>query len=347
MSSVELRNSERDGLEHRIRESRQVRVPLAELLGWWSAVAPRLIGDPTQAAGLHAALREFADSGLITLPAQSWDTSLTPPLPRFINIPTARRTARAKPWLPFPWRAELGWASSMATMTDTQFNQLVAINDWLARTATASSPTVPHRFRSAELFGDEKALDTLAKGSLFAPGRLSYQLLACTRYPSPLPAAVVGNGPDVLIVENADPYWVAVETLRAMPGHAVGAVVWGSGRVFPTQVASLGVDVAGRGPVTGIAWYWGDLDPAGVAIAADAAAAAAAMGVAEVRPPAALWSAFASCPVTAQGTQRWSTAGRSWLGEELWEQLKKPRDLQGRVAQEAVPVAAIERWAAG
>lgn len=91
-------------------------------------------------------------------------------------------------------------------------------------------------------------------------------MLSCVRRPAPLPAIAVGPGEDVLVVENSDSYWVAIDALHYNPKHRIGAIAWESGNSFPSQVAALGVDVAGRGPVTGNVWYWGDLDPTGVAI---------------------------------------------------------------------------------
>jgi len=181
------------------------------------------------------------------------------------------------------------------------------------------------------VLGDEKALDALSKSVLFGDGRLSFDLLRCQRIPPPLPVAAVGDGPDVLNVENSDPYWYAVDQLRAHPGHPIGAVVWGSGDTFPTQVPALGIDVAGRGPITGTALYRGDLDPKGVRIAADAASAAAALGVAAIRVPVELWAAHLAVPVTRLGSYQWDDTGAAWFAAELWAELEPVRthgDLQ-------------------
>lgn len=341
-----LRPSEADAFAAAVTSSSTVRVPLDTLLGLWAEAVPRLVGEPESMPTLVAALTGLAEQGSIDLPAGSWDQGHTPAAPRFVTVAAARRIPGEKPWLRFPWCAELGWASSLKALNTKQFGQLVAVNDWLAATAGKPVAVVPHRFRSAELFGNEKALDSLAKTALFAEGRLSYDLLRCTRYAPPLPAAVVGYGPDVLVVENGDPYWVAVEALRTLPGHPVGAVVWGCGSSFPSQVASLATDIAGRGPVTGTIWYWGDLDPRGVAIASSAADEAAVNGLGPLLPAVSLWGAFASCDVSQPGQHLWSETGRSWLGDQLWQVLEGVRDAAGRVPQEAVPPDAVAAWAA-
>lgn len=326
--------------------ARSVRIPLGQLWALWTTAAPRLVGDPVQAAALGAALRDLATRGVVELPITAWDTSTTPPLPRSAVVPAARRATRDREWMRFPWRPELGWVASLSALSDARLRDLIAINDWLARTDGGNVPSVPLRYRSVELFGDEKCLEGMARTNLFGPGRLSLEMLACIRIPAPLPAVVVGPGPDVLVVENSDTYWVAVEVLGQRDNHRIGAVAWGCGKAFPSQVAALGADVAGRGPVTGCVWYWGDLDPAGLVIATDAAAAATAAQVAQVRPAAGLWSAMGNRPIQETGDVDWlTTPGRHWLGTELWRQLARIRDAKGRVAQESVPAAVIGDWA--
>lgn len=89
---------------------------------------------------------------------------------------------------------------------------------------------------------------------------------------------------------------------------------------------ALGVDVAGRGPVTGNVWYWGDLDPTGVAIGANAAAAAEAEGAPKIKPAVGLWVAMADRPIQDMGACDWSTANlRDWLGAPLWNRFEAVR----------------------
>jgi hypothetical protein len=123
-------------------------------------------------------------------------------------------------------------------------------------------------------------------------------------------------------------------------------VAWGCGKAFPSQVAALGTDVAGHGPVTGRVWYWGDLDPPGLRIAHDAAAAATAAAVPQILPATGLWKAMGNRPIQDEGKVDWSTGlGRHWLGAQLWDQLTHVRAAKGRVAQESVPPEIIATWA--
>jgi hypothetical protein len=255
---------------------------------------------------------------VLELPATAWDTSTTPPLPRVIRIPAARQATRDREWMRFPWRHELGWVASLPTLSETRLRDLIAIHEWLVRTAGGHVPTVPVRYRSAEIFGDEKRLDGMARINLFGPGRLSLGMLACVRKPAPLPAIAVGAGPDVLVVENSDPYWVAAEVLGREDNHPIGRVAWGCGKAFPSQVEALGTEIAGHGPVTGRVWYWGDLDPAGLQIAEDAASAPTVAEVPQILPAIGLWEAMSNRPIRDKGEVGWSNQpGRNWLGIHL------------------------------
>ncbi|MDT3439459.1 MULTISPECIES: hypothetical protein [unclassified Pseudofrankia] len=344
-----VRQTEVDALRSALVERDQVRVPLEALWPLWAMAAPRLVGNVGQVEGLFVALKALEEAGVVTLPLHAWDTTTRPALPKSITVPGARKAPGQRPWTRFPWCARMGWAASLPALSDAQFRDLTAVNDWLVRAEASGEPPqqVLLRYRSVELFGDEKRLEALARTELFGPGRLSLGLLRCRRVPAPLPAAAVGPGTDLLVVENSDTYWTAVDVLSAADRHPVGAVAWGSGKTFPSQVAALTVDVAGRGPVQGTVWYWGDLDPAGVTTAADAAAAGAAHEIL-VRPAESLWAAMADRPVQNSGGVPWPPdLGRDWLGPALWARLSTVRDTSGRVAQESVPAESLAAWATG
>ncbi|WP_328609435.1 hypothetical protein OG943_10005 [Amycolatopsis sp. NBC_00345] len=338
-----LRPSEIATLRGTILATGSVKIELDALWRLWNRAAPRFVGDPGQAAALHEALQQLASTAVLELPKQAWDASTVPALPRHVLVPAARRAETGRPWATFPWRLELGWASSLPVLSAALFDDLTTINDWLGRVDPANLPIVPVRYRSAEIFAREKRLEHLERTKMFGPGRLTLPMLACMRLAPPAPAAVVGPGPDVLVVENSDTYWVAVEALRDCPGHRIGAVVWGAGKTFPAQVPSLAVDVAGQGPLRGVAWYWGDFDPAGTATAVAAARSAPDV---DVRPAMGLWTAMAGLAVQEAGTIDWSGAvGQDWLGTELWERLAPVRAEGGRIAQELVPVDVVAAWA--
>jgi hypothetical protein len=339
------RRSEIAALREEIFQTRSVRIEFASLWRIWCRVAPRLVGNPDQAAALHAALLELSQDAVIELPKGAWDNSTLPAQPQFVAVPTARSADRGRAWRVFPWRVELGWVASLPTLSNVLFADLVTINDWLSRIESQELPVVPVRYRSAEIFAREKRLDELERTTLFGPGRLSLSMLGCVRIAPPVPAAVVGSGADALIVENSDTYWVTVDALRNARGHAIGAVGWGSGKTFPAQVSSLAVDIAGQGPLRGTAWYWGDFDPPGTSTAVLAAQVTTEV---RVRPATGLWAAMAGLTVQEAGKINWSGAvGRDWLGSDLWDRMEYVRSARGRIAQELVPIDAVVKWAAG
>lgn len=341
------RPSEVAALSDALVSAVRVRIRLDQLWQLWTVAAPRLHGVPHQGADLAEALTTIAEQGVIELPARAWDRTTTPPLPRFVTVPTARTGQRLRPWTTYPWCPQLGWVASLLSLSEQRFDDLVAINDWLIHAQSPPPAMVPMRYRSAELFGDEKRLDSILRTNLFGEDRLSLGLLACTRIPPPLAAARVGGGPDVLVMENSDPYWAAVDTLKSARRHPVGVVAWGAGNSFPSQVPTLAVDVAGHGPARGIVWYWGDMDPEGLAIAAEASQHSELVGGPLIRPAQHLWAAMADVPVQNPGTVDWSNeiAGHRWLGDTLCAHLAGVCSADGRVAQEAVPYHLIAQWA--
>jgi hypothetical protein len=340
------RPSEISALSDALASAARVRIPLEQLWQLWNSAAPRLNGDPRQAAELATALTALRDASIIELPTGAWDYSTSPPLPRSVTVPAARPGLRPRPWVNFPWCPQLGWVASLPTLPQPRYDDLVAINSWLVATKGGQALEVPMRYRSVELFGDEKRLETIMRTNLFGDSRLSLTLLACARIPPPLAAARVGDGPDVLVMENSDPYWAAVRTLKANTPHTVGVVAWGAGKSFPSQVPTLAVDIAGYGPSQGTVWYWGDMDPDGLAIAVEAAKVSTAIDGPPIRPAARLWAAMADSPVQSAGSIDWpATAGQQWLGAELYDRLDVVRRARGRVAQESVPANLIAEWA--
>lgn len=312
-----------DALWSRLQARAGVRVPLPALLGEWAAAAPFLHADSDRLPRLVAALGELADAGRLRLPAaRSWDASTRPPLPRFVTV-VREAVVRERPWQQFPWRAELGWAASLPTMTAAQFAALQAANTFLA---APDDRIVPARLRSAQLLGDEKALEVLDGSAVWGPDRLSYALLRCRRLAPPLASVRVGDGPDVLVVENADPYWALADLLSGS-STAIGLLAWGAGRGFEQSVVSLWQH---ENPRT--VFYAGDLDPDGIAIATAAAARAAREGHAVI-PHTGLWRALAACDPTGVGLHPWSKTDGSWMGE-LWPATEHVRAASGRVAQE-------------
>jgi hypothetical protein len=307
------------------------------LVRHWAAAAPELVATIDQTSALREAIDALAIAGALTVPKgrDSWDNSFRPPLPRFVLVKGVSQARREQTWRTQPWREELGWVASLRTVSDGNLAQLMAINDWLVATKGGHVPEVPQRIRSAEVLGDEKALDGLSKTSLFGDGRLSWGLLAAMPVEPPLALRRVGSGGAVLVVENADPYWLACQALRDR-GGPVGLVAWGQGKAGMRSLPTLALEPEVTGPV----WYWGDVDPSGLDIPAAASPAVAAVGLGPLLPAKALYGAMADHLDRAgptPGIEKWGAKDRSaWLGPVLWARFAVAVETAQRVAQEVV-----------
>lgn len=314
----------------------RVRLPLDGLLASWDVAMPELRSSEESHVRLVDALHELSSAGVVNLPAvASWDRTRWPALPKFVTVPAARRPPRATPWRTFPWRDELGWAASMPTLTEGQYQALVAVNDWL--TAGGDTFVVPARVRSAELWGDEKLIDSIVDSSLWGPGRLSWDVIRAERLPPPLVIRRVGAGTELLVVENIDPFWLCAQLL-AGADSPIGRVAWGAGKAFIATAPSI----AEEPDVPTRIWYWGDGDPEGVRIPTLAAPVVDAAGLPPLEPALPLWEAYAEVEVRKPGEYNWSTVPSDWLGPHGWGALGVARSRSGKVAQEAIGRSALE-----
>jgi hypothetical protein len=176
--------------------------------------------------------------------------------------------------------------------------------------------------RAYELMGDEKAFDSWPpRGGaiLWGPGRLTFELLRCAHTPTPLtwePAtSLVGAAGPMICVENHATFRTLLRVLRASSSPQWVAVAWVQGR-NTAPLASL-ADLPFM--ITHLD-YLGDLDPAGLAIAAAACVTAEQAGV-PAGPADRLWALLIDQP-TRMGRKVDKTDALqlvAWLPEELRE----------------------------
>jgi hypothetical protein len=218
-------------------------------------------------------------------------------LPRTITL--ARRAASADRLRPIgvPLRDELAsWAATLP-LSSAQRQVLLAVNDWLRRTNGGDVPAAEAAERAYELIGDEKAFDsTPPRGgaTLWGPGRLTFDLLRCHRTPTPLTwepttHAVGAPGP-IVCVENHATFRTLLRVLRTDNEPRWAAVAWIQGR----NTAPLEALRTLPFPVTRFD-YLGDLDPAGLSIAATACAVAESVGT-PAQPAEQLWELLVRQP---------------------------------------------------
>lgn len=257
-----------------------------------------------------------------------------PALPRSVRLLDADVAPidHGRDW---PWRAELAWVAELR-LTAFEFATLRSVQEFL-RGGGAMRRLVPHRERSLELFDHEKALDTLVSTRLFAPDRLTLELMRCWWAPPPLAFERVGDGSTALVVENAASYHSCVAAAR--PDAGIGVVVYGAGRAFIASVAGL------RGiPGVKAVLYIGDLDAAGLAIPHAADVASAMHGAPAVRPAARLWAMLLKRgrPQPAAPVPPDVAADLcAWLPAKLQDRACKLLVDGYRVAQEAVGIEVL------
>jgi hypothetical protein len=212
-------------------------------------------------------LGELEQAGAIRLPKKSnrraYDHSERTSLPK--HVVRCDRPSRIK-HSSLVWRPELAFASDFGSSLQSE---LLAIQEWLRDGGTAST-FIALRERSVEIFGDEKRLDSLLGSQLFAPGRLTVELLRC--YLPSVPIYVVsapenGVSRPLLVVENHTTF----DTLcRWNEKHRrYSAIAFGAGAAFIAACESLCPHLAAPG-CSGKLLYFGDLDPKGLWIPARA-----------------------------------------------------------------------------
>lgn len=259
-----------------IEECSSRRVPLAVLRERAYTVHPWLYGDLDARTRLRESFDELVAAGMVSMPAphskNGWEESMFPPLPAWVakailpaEVATIRLGRRIYPdWLE---------AAAAVASRDDEFELLNRLADW--RRDRPDLMLVPIEERSLELFGDEKALGQRAATRLFTSGALTLEALGCHRTPLPLPSRhIAGILPTRLLVcENSAAYYSLIKAAEALPpGDRPDLhVAFGVGNQFSVGHA----EIAFLDPIPVRALYCGDLDIAGIQIAARAAQAIA------------------------------------------------------------------------
>lgn len=252
------------------------RVPLSVLRERAYAVHPELYGDLDARTRLRESFDELAATGTIRVPAPhsktGWEASMVPHLPVWVAkaaSPAGSATAGARR------RIYPGWLEGAAAVAsrDDEFELLNMVADWRRR--QTDMLIVPIEERSLEIFGDEKFLSQKLGSRLFTTGALTLQALGCHRTPVPLPSRhIPGVFPTRLLVcENSATYYSMIKAAEALPSAARPDlhVAFGGGNQFSVGHA----EIAFLDPLPARALYCGDLDRAGIQIAARAAEAIA------------------------------------------------------------------------
>jgi hypothetical protein len=210
-------------------------------------------------------------------------------LPKSILLPRdtpANHTLRP---VGVPLRRELDWATTLP-LSSSQRELLLAVNAWLRRTNGGKVPVVAAAERAYELLADEKAFDPSPPrggSTLWRDDRLTFAFLRCERIPTPLTwepvTSAIGHAGPIVCVENHATFRTLLRVVREQEHPQWLAVAWVQGRntapleslpMLPFSVTRLD--------------YLGDLDAAGLAIAASACAITESIGI-PAGPAVRLW----------------------------------------------------------
>jgi hypothetical protein len=322
--------------------SKGKRVLVEELFDGASRFDPGLVGDPAARSRFRNALDELRVAGRITLPAPQsrtgWDAHVLPPTPTWVmRVDPVSPAPRIKP-AQRVWPSALEAAGRIATRID-EHELLVQIAAWMRDNPTPI--LVPVEERSLDLFDDEKAIDGYLKTRLFTSGALTLNLLACFIPPVPfVNQHVDGTGPtQLLVVENLATYTSFLTAFRQLDPHTRPDlhIGWGAGAAFTQSVLSIPV----LDPALDAAYYFGDLDLAGLQIAMNAATQAERAGLRKLQPAESCYRFLLDGPRRwrrADGTNRHAMSDYDavcgWLPNSLQAHAKDLLQARQRVPQE-------------
>lgn len=299
-------------LEEWLGRRPRVRVDIGELWNIFLEAEPWEIGEVGADERLLELLLALAERSVIRLPGPAgWDRGRQPAMPRRVTVVRATPPPAPGRLAGYAWRPELSWVTRAGDLGEVELEWCAAVQAFLA-TGGEHRPVVPVAERSLELFGDEKLLDVLVRGRLFAPGRLTLRLLGCAPVALPLHVRRTGGGPDVLVVENVATWSSLVRS--APPGSAIGRIVWGQGASFVAGCTSM-LEWTPRH-----VWYAGDLDPRGLMIPQRTNERLSESGAGPVHPCLPLYRMMLAAGRPRQRQPVAATAARSlaaWLGPAL------------------------------
>lgn len=299
-------------------------------------VEPHLATSPVKRERLWAVIDELAAGGHVTLPRSRalYDRTSLPPLPEHVTLTgVAPRPDRPDAGR-HPWPHEVRWAARLQPPPGLEdMAVLEAVARFLAE-GGGRRPVVPVQERSLSLFGDEKRLDALRGGRLFAAGRLTLELLRCEPAPPPFVCLRLSDRPSMLVVENSAAYATFSQLLA--DGDLFGVVAYGAGKHFMASFAYA----SELSPRPRRILYFGDLDGDGLHIpaVADRRAAAAGGDLPRVEAAAALYELLLAQeprPVPGQPAVA-AGADLDWLPEPLRGRAEAVLATGRRIPQEAV-----------
>jgi hypothetical protein len=326
---------------------RRARLPLDELVRMACETEPSLAVSVERRPTIAGVVEELAAAGRVSLPAKrSWDRGGQPPLPNFVRLDRAPRAPTRVDGHTVAWHPDLHWAAGLR-LSEEQLEVLLAVQRFLRD--GGAKRVVPIRERSLQLLGDEKRLETLLAGPLFAPGRLTLGALGCRVVRPPFVFRQLSDAPTLLVIENHTTYDTLLGQLRGGGDVAgcgeVGVIAYGAGRQFEAAVSYVAELPAAVDRVL----YFGDLDDPGLEIAVNAARRSAELGLPVVEPAGGLYRLLfevgRAAPWERAVTRSRAQRLAAWLPEDVRARAVALLVAGERLAQEAVGVDVLKRAA--
>lgn len=315
------------------------RISLDQLREEFARTFPEFAEQPDRRSHLAGLIQRAADKGAIKLPrgAKAWDRSGSLSLPAFVVL-TAPRVKRPTVASDYAWHPLLSFAST--ERNPRRIDALRHINEWL-KTDPDLTLIVPIKERSLEIFGDEKRLDQLRTGTLsLFDTRLALSSLGCRICPIPLPYEAGSSqtlGRPILILENNDSWSSFCNWNQSMGKFSCVAYAGGGGAKGLAYDETFLDELLSRYGATELL-YFGDIDPAGLRIAAGAARRRAMRGGTPLLPciPLYRWLLAHGRRTSLLSREELALEDLAWLPIELRQAVQQIFAATQRIPQEAL-----------
>lgn len=298
------------------------RLPIDDVMGRLLSLRPELGTDADRYRQLAAILDSLAERGDIVL-TKGRTVRHGTSLPTSVRVGGATPPIRVEdPARRFPWVPQMSWAAGGSRRRADVHENLVALSTWIARHPAPRS--APVRERSLEVLGDDKALGRMLTGVLAGhPETVAALAVEVVHPPMAVAEIEQAHGRTVLVVENGTTFHSVVRAARCHVAAGVPVAVRWVGFGVGRQLATLVPSLADLSPPPTAMAYFGDLDPAGLTIAAEGAHACAVAGLPPLRPATCLygWLLDRGRP-QPRSAHAWPAAGLDWLGAGLCQRVE-------------------------
>jgi hypothetical protein len=311
------------------------RVDLESIHRAFSIAFPHFDGSSSRRPKLAEMLESLAGEGRVRLPAdrkRGWQNRPAPALPLKVTLvrPMVDVTTPFD-HQSFPWAREMAFVAQLPVLHTPQ--DALCLHEFF-KDGGRHSPIVPTKERSWQIFGEEKRLERLQCGQLFARGRLTLDLLRCrnvtqilafSRSPTPVRAPV-------LIVENESTFHSFCRLNHQLAIYA--GIVFGNGNTVLKSEEFLR-DLGQAVEISAFA-YFGDLDLRGLRIPYEVARLLRKFNLA-LSLEEALYTELLNLPLPLNPCpQPVDEELIAWLPADLRNRIRERLTTFGRIAQEAL-----------